>query len=62
MGKSPAPTYATVFYGVFELLLLERFGNNLLLYRQFIYNVMVLWKKNDEERDTAELWAFQETM
>ena len=61
-GTPPAPKYATVFYGVFELFLLRRFGNNLLLYRRFIDNVLVLWKKYDEKLDTAELWAFQETM
>ena len=31
MGKPPSPAYATVFYVVFELFLLEIFGNNLLL-------------------------------
>ena len=61
IGTPPAPTYATVFYGVFEFFLLEIFGNNLLLYRQFIDDVLVLWKKYNEEHDVEEIRAFQDT-
>ena len=53
MGTPPAPTYAAVFYGVFELFLLEIFGNNLLLYRRFIDDVLDLWKRYDEEKNVA---------
>ena len=60
MGKPPATIYGTFFYGVFKLFLLERFGNNLLLYRRFIDYVMVLCKKYDEEHDAEYLRAFQE--
>ena len=61
MGTPPAPTYTTVFYGVFEFFFLERFGNNFLLYKKFIEDVLALWKRYDEERNAAELRAFQET-
>ena len=47
MVTPPAPTYATVFYGIFELSFLERFGNNLLLYRILIDNLMVLGNNNN---------------
>ena len=62
MRTSPAPTYATVFYGVFELFLPEKFGNSLLLYILFIDNVMVLWKKYDEEHNAADLRELRENM
>ena len=62
MGTPPAPTYATIFYNFFKLLFLEIFGNILILYRQFIVNLLVLWKKHDEELDAEELRPFQETM
>ena len=62
MGTPPEPEYATVFYGVFEFFLLEKFGNNLLMYRQFTENLLSLCKRYDEELDASEMWAFQETM
>ena len=62
MGAPPAPTYATVFYGVFELFIFGIFWNNLLLYRRFIDNVLTLCKRYDEERDAADLRDLQETM
>ena len=62
IGTPPAPTYATVFYDVFEFFLPKIFGNNLLLYRLFIDDELVLWKIYKEEYDASELWAFQETM
>ena len=61
-GTPTTPTYDTVFYSVFELLLLEIFGNNFLLYRRFIDNILDLWKRYDEECDAAQLRYFQETM
>ena len=62
MGTPPGPTISTVFNGVFELFLIEIFGNILLLYRQFIDYVLDLWKICDEERNASELQTFQETM
>ena len=59
MGTPPEPTYSTVYYGVFEFFPLEIFGNNSLLYIIFIYNVLDLWRRYDEERDSEELWEFQ---
>ena len=62
MGKPPAPTYATFLYGVFEFFLIKRFGNNLLLYRQIIDDLLALWRRYDKERGAAYLRAFQETI
>ena len=58
----PKSTYATVFYGVFEFFLLKRFGNNLLMYRLFIDNVLVLLKRYENDRAAADLWDFQENI
>ena len=62
MGTPPVPTYATFFCGIFEFFLIEIFGNNLLLYIRFIYDILDLWRRYDEERDEVEMWAFYETM
>ena len=59
MVKPPAPTYATVFYGVFAFFLLKIFGNNLLLYRLFIDDELVLWKRYNEECDASDLRALK---
>ena len=59
MVPPPATTHATVFYCVFELFLKKIFGNNLLLYIRFIYDILDLWRRYDEERDSEELWEFQ---
>ena len=62
MGTPPAPTYDTIFYGVIELSLPEIFGYNLLLYIQFIDDVLDPWKRYNEEYNSAELQAFQDTI
>ena len=43
IGTPPAPTYNKFFYGVFELLPIEIFGDNLLLHRQLLEDVMAIW-------------------
>ena len=53
MGTPPAPTYDVVFDGVFEFFLIKIFVNNLLLYRLFIGNLMVLLKRYIEEYDES---------
>ena len=47
-GTPPVPIYAAVFYGVFELFLLKIFGNNLLMYRLFIDDILSLCRRYDE--------------
>ena len=59
IGTPPAPTYATVFYDVFEFFLPKIFGNNLLLYRLFIDDELVLWKRYNEECDASDLRALK---
>ena len=61
-GTSPAPTYAKVFYVVFELYLLEIFGKKLLLYRLLIDDVLDLWKRYDGEHNAEEMRALNETI
>ena len=61
-GTSPAPTYATVFYVVFELYLLEIFGKKLLLYRLLIDDVLDLWNRYDGEHNAEEMRALNETI
>ena len=62
MVTPPAPIYDTVFYGVFEVFLLEKIVNNLILYIWFVDNFLDLWKIYEKEGNAAELWVFQETM
>ena len=59
IGTPPAPTYNKFFYGVFELFPIEIFGNNLLLHRQLLEDVMAIWKRYDKEHNAVELWDFQ---
>jgi hypothetical protein len=43
MGTPPAPPYATLYYALFENILLDEYGANLLLYRRFIDDVLGIW-------------------
>jgi len=62
MGTPPAPPYATLYYAIHEELLLEEFGDNLLLYKRFIDDVLGIWVVTDPTTDTARWNSFQSRM
>lgn len=42
MGTAVAPSFASIYLGIIEEVLLDRFGPNLLLYRRFIDDIIML--------------------
>eukprot|EP00957_Ditylum_brightwellii_P103411 7879626-Ditylum_brightwellii.AAC.1 len=59
MGAPPAPQYATVFFGIFEFLILRRFRNNLLLFKQYLDNIIMLWRHHAALIDGRDFQAFK---
>jgi hypothetical protein len=43
IGTPPAPPYATLFFAIYEDMILQEFKENLLLYRQYIDDVFGVW-------------------
>jgi hypothetical protein len=43
MGTPPAPPYATLFFAIYEDIILAEFAENLVLYRRFIDDVFGVW-------------------
>jgi hypothetical protein len=62
MGTPPAPPYATLYYAIHEEKLLEEYGDNLLLYKRFIDDVLGIWVVTDPATDTARWNSFQASM
>eukprot|EP00957_Ditylum_brightwellii_P003489 264146-Ditylum_brightwellii.AAC.1 len=59
MGAPPAPQYATVSFGIFEFLILHRFRNNLLLFKQYLDDIIMLWQHHNSLIDGREFQAFK---
>eukprot|EP00957_Ditylum_brightwellii_P207302 15352369-Ditylum_brightwellii.AAC.1 len=59
MEASPALQYATVSFGIFKFLILHRFWNNLLFYKQYFNNIIMLWKYHNALIDDREFQAFK---
>ena len=58
MGTPPAPSYATIYFGIWEQKFLRRHKDSLFLYCRFIDNVLGIWKPaittDDVENDNLE--------
>eukprot|EP00957_Ditylum_brightwellii_P062921 4774503-Ditylum_brightwellii.AAC.1 len=62
MGAPPASPYATLFFAIFEMTLLERFKYNLLLLHWFIDDIFAIWIPHDPAINAAEFTAFRVMM
>ena len=56
MGISPAPPWATIFFGLFETGLLQRWSSNLGFYRRFIDDVIGIWIPHPCSSINNQLW------
>eukprot|EP00957_Ditylum_brightwellii_P039274 2971045-Ditylum_brightwellii.AAC.1 len=59
MGTPPAPQYATVSFSIFEFLILHRFRNNLLYFKRYLDNIIMLRKCHNTLIDGREFQAFK---
>ena len=68
MGTPPAPAYATIFYGIHEATILERFAaigpaRRLGYYRRYIDDILGIWIPHPSPRRNERDWlAFQELL
>eukprot|EP00957_Ditylum_brightwellii_P203479 15334794-Ditylum_brightwellii.AAC.1 len=59
MGAPPAPQYITVSFSIFKFLTLHKFQNNLLFFKQYFDNIILLWKHHNTLIDAQEFQAFK---
>ena len=63
MGKKPAPPWATIFYAIKEIVLLDKFASSLFLYKRYIDDVLAFWlPKSDPVENAKSLQAFRDCM
>jgi hypothetical protein len=56
MGISPAPPWATIFYGLYERSLLAQWGDRIGFYRRFIDDVFGIWISHPCQDTNEQLW------
>jgi hypothetical protein len=56
MGISPAPPWATIFFGLFEHGLLQQWAPNLGYYRHFIDDIIGIWIPDPCPNKNVQLW------
>lgn len=62
MGTPPAPSFATLYYGIFELELLQSFGSNLHYLRRYIDDQFGVWIHDPDPQVDCQRWqAFKST-
>ena len=63
MGVSPAPPYATIYFGIHEERIQQEFTPNLLFYRRYIDDVIYVWTQTgDTLADQAAWHSFKQQM
>ena len=63
MGTPPAPTYATIYYGLHETNFLPKHKKHVIFYKQFIDDVFSIWLPHPNPQTNAHLWGeFTDTM
>ena len=62
MGAPPAPAFATLYYGIFELELLNTFSSQLCYLKRYIDDQIGIWIHNPNPSIDSQLWqSFQQT-
>mmetsp|Transcript_13423 Transcript_13423/g.32329 ORF Transcript_13423/g.32329 Transcript_13423/m.32329 type:complete len:711 (-) Transcript_13423:1443-3575(-) len=56
MGTPPAPSFATLYYGIFELDLLQRFGSSLHYLRRYIDDQFGIWIHHPNPEIDQQRW------
>lgn len=56
MGTPPAPSFATLYYGIFELDLLQRFDSSLHYLRRYIDDQFGLWIHDKDPEVDRQRW------
>ena len=49
MGTPPAPMYATLYFGIHETPLIEKYKDNLLFYKRYIDDVFGIWNEPGDD-------------
>ena len=57
MGTPPAPAWATIFFAIYEMILVPRWQNHLLFYKRFIDDVFGVWLTHPDPIVNKRLWA-----
>lgn len=56
MGTPPAPSFATLYYGIFELELLQSFKSNLFYLRRYIDDQFGIWIHDPDPQVDCQRW------
>ena len=63
MGTPPAPSYATLYFAIYEQQILDGFRSNLHFYTRYIDDVFGIWIPDaDSQQDSVNWSLFQKTM
>ena len=62
MGTPPVLPWATIFYSLHEDVILDRFKDNLLIYRRFIDDVLGIWLCHPDPAIDERLWTEFQTL
>ena len=56
MGAPPAPTYANISFAIYELVLLPKYKDFLLLYKRYIDDIFAIWLTHENYTSDTSFW------
>ena len=57
MGTPPAPSWATIFFGIYEDELVPRWSEQISFYKRFIDDVFGIWLTHQDPDEDRRLWS-----